>query len=151
MCWALVGAAVESWLRPHMRFAWLPAGMAASVLFGLYHFAHSTPFNTIGMVALLTGVGFVTSAFFFLSRDIYATIVFHNLLGVFGVVQALAASGRLETLDSKQPALMVMAAAAAVVLGLLDCVQFVSRPVASGKGSNSQPTAKPIRSRRMIS
>ena len=112
--------------------------MAASVLFGLYHFAHSTPFNTIGMVALLTGVGFVTSAFFFLSRDIYATIVFHNLLGVFGVVQALAASGRLETLDSKQPALMVMAAAAAVVLGLLDCVQFVSRPVASGKGVASR-------------
>ena len=73
-----------------------------SVLF--HHFAHSTPFNTIGMVALLTGVGFVTSAFFFLSRDIYATIVFHNLPGVFGVVQALAASGRLETLDSKQPA-----------------------------------------------
>ena len=37
------------------------------------------------------------SAHFFLSRDIYATIVFHNFLGVFGVVQALAASGRLET------------------------------------------------------
>ena len=52
------------------------------------------------MVALLTGVGFVTSAFFFLSRDIYATIVFHNFLGVFGVAQALAASGRLETLDA---------------------------------------------------
>ena len=103
-----------------MRFAWLPAAIAASVLFGLYHFAHSTPFNMIGMVALLTGVGFVTSAFFFLSRDIYATIVFHSFLGVFGVAQALAASGRLEKLDSRQPALMVMAAAAAVVLGLLD-------------------------------
>ena len=58
------------------------------------------------MVALLTGVGFVTSAYFFLSRDIYATIVFHNFLGVFGVVQALAASGRLETLNSLQPTLI---------------------------------------------
>lgn len=96
VCWALVGAAVESWLRPHMRFAWLPAAIAASVLFGLYHFAHSTPFNMIGMVAPLTGVGFVTSGFFFLSHDIYATIVFHSFLGVFGVAQALAASGRLE-------------------------------------------------------
>ena len=102
-----------------MRLAWLPAALAASVLFGLYHFAHSSPFSTIPMVALLTGVGFVTSAFFFLSRDIYATIVLHNFLGVFGVVQALAASGRLETLNSLQPTLIGMAAATAVVLGLL--------------------------------
>ena len=71
------------------------------------------------MVALLTGVGFVTSAFFFLSRDIYATIVLHNFLGVFGVVQALAASGRLETLNSLQPTLIGMASVTAVVLGLL--------------------------------
>ena len=102
-----------------MRLAWLPAAIAASVLFGLYHFAYSSPFSTIPMVALLTGVGFVTSAYFFLSRDIYATIVFHNFLGVFGVVQALAASGRLETLNSLQPTLIGMAAATAVVLGLL--------------------------------
>ena len=73
----------------------------------------------LGTLALLTGVGFVTSAYFFLSRDIYATIVFHNFLGVFGVVQALAASGRLETLNSLQPTLIGMAAATAVVLGLL--------------------------------
>jgi transposase len=74
VCWALVGAAVESWLRPHTQLAWLPAAIAASVLFGLYHFAHSPPFDTIPMVSLLTGVGMVTSAFFFLSRDVYATI-----------------------------------------------------------------------------
>ncbi len=120
VCWALVGAAVESWLRPHTRFAWLPAAIAASVLFGLYHFAHSPSFDTILMVALLTGVGFMTSAFFFLSRDVYATIVFHNFLGVFGVVQALAASGRLVTLVAPQPALFAMAAVTVAVLGLLD-------------------------------
>jgi hypothetical protein len=119
VCWALVGAAVESWLRPHTRLAWLPAAVAASVLFGLYHFAHSPPFDTIPMVALLTGVGFMTSVFFFLSRDVYATIVFHNFLGVFGVVQALAASGRLDTLEALQPALIAMAAASVAVLGLL--------------------------------
>ncbi|MDN3721983.1 hypothetical protein QW131_29400 [Roseibium salinum] len=36
--------------------------------------------------------------FFFLSRDVYATIAFHNFLGVFGVLQALIAqekAGRL--------------------------------------------------------
>jgi hypothetical protein len=137
VCWALVGAAVESWLRPHIRLAWLPAAIAASVLFGLYHFAHSPPFDTLPMVALLTGVGLLTSAFFFLSRDVYATIVFHNFLAVFGVVQALAASGRLEILESLQPALIVTAAATAVVLGLLDWLllrTIASRPAATGKG-----------------
>jgi hypothetical protein len=120
VCWALVGAAVESWLRPHMRLAWLPAAIAASVLFGLYHFAHSPPFDTIPMVAVLTGVGFVTSAFFFLSRDVYATIVFHNFLGVFGVVQALDASERLDLLAHPQLPLLGMAAVTIALLGLLD-------------------------------
>jgi hypothetical protein len=119
VCWALVGTAVESWLRPRTRLAWLPAAIAASVLSGLNHFAHSPPFDTIPRVALLTGVGFVTSAFFFLTRDVYATIVFHNFLGVFGVVQALAASGGLDTLEVLQPALIAMAAASVAVLGLL--------------------------------
>jgi hypothetical protein len=89
-------------------------------LFGLYHFAHSAPFNTLGMVALLSIVGLVTSAFFFMVRDIYATIAFHNFLGMFGVVQALAASGQLDAFTALQPPLLIMAAATIGVLWLSD-------------------------------
>jgi hypothetical protein len=96
------------------------AALVASVLFGLYHFAHSAPFNTVEMVALLTVVGLVTSAFFFVARDVYATIVFHNFLGMFGVVQALSASGRLEAFTAVQAPLVVMALATVAVLALSD-------------------------------
>jgi len=39
----------------------------------------------------------MTGAFIFLSRDVCATAVFHDLLAVFGVVTALAADDRLTT------------------------------------------------------
>ena len=121
VCWATVGAAVEAVLRSRNRaVSLIGAALVASVLFGLYHFAHSAPFNTIGMVALLTAVGLVTSAFFFIVRDVYATILFHNFLGMFGVTQALAASGQLQAFTTLQPALVVMALATVAVLALSD-------------------------------
>jgi hypothetical protein len=91
----------------------VPAGVLASVLFGAYHVAHSAPFNTIQMVSLLSVVGLVTSAFFFVSRDIAGTIVFHNFLGTFGVVQALSAANALSSLEQLQSPLIVTAAIAA--------------------------------------
>ena len=66
------------------------------------------------MVALLSIVGILTSAFFFVVRAIHATIVFHNFLGMFGVMQALVASGALTAL---QPPLLIMATATVGVLG----------------------------------
>jgi hypothetical protein len=123
VCWAVVGATVEALLKPLGRVVSIVgAAFAASVLFGLYHFAHSAPFNTLGMVALLSVVGLVTSAFFFIARDIYATIIFHNFLGVFGVVQALAASGQLSAFADLQPPLLIMAGATVAVLVLSDRV-----------------------------
>lgn len=112
------------------------AALVASLLFGLYHFAHSAPFNTPGMVALLSVIGLVTSAFFFIVRDIYATIVFHNCLGVFGVVQALAASDQLSAFADLQLPLLVMAAAAVAVLILLDWA-ILRRATASDVTSDS--------------
>ena len=50
------------------------------------------------MVALLTLVGLVTSVAFFASRSVYAAIIFHDFLGVFGVLQALASAGKLSLL-----------------------------------------------------
>jgi hypothetical protein len=123
VCWAVLGATVEALLRPHGRaIAIIGATLVASVMFGMYHFAHSAPFNTIGMVALLTAVGLVTSAFFFIGRDVYATILFHNLLGVFGVVQALATSGQLNALTGLRAPLLIMAMAAIGSLAVLDLI-----------------------------
>jgi hypothetical protein len=121
VCWAIAGAAIESCLRPAGRpVAMICAGFVSSILFGLYHFAHSAPFNTPSMVVLLTLVGLSTSLFFFLTRDVYATIVFHNFLGMLGVVQALEASGQLNVLKAVQPPFVAMALATAGLLAMMD-------------------------------
>lgn len=69
-------------------------------------------------MVLLTAVGLVTSIFFFVSRDIYSTAVFHNFLGVFGVVQALDASGQIGTFQSPQVPLIVMGVVTMAVLAI---------------------------------
>jgi hypothetical protein len=121
VCWAVVGASVEALLKPSGRVvSVIGAALVASVLFGAYHFAHSPPFNTPGMVGLLTVVGLFTSAFYFIARDVYATILFHNFLGMFGVVQALVASDHLNALAALQPPLLIMAFATLAVLALSD-------------------------------
>lgn len=121
VCWAVVGASVEALLKQRGRVvSVIGAALVASVLFGAYHFAHSPPFNTPGMVGLLTVVGLFTSAFYFIARDVYATILFHNFLGMFGVVQALAASNQLNDLAALQPPLLIMALATLTVLALSD-------------------------------
>lgn len=117
VCWALVGAATEALARRHGRV--VPAVLAsllASVLFGAYHYAHSAPFNTLQMVLLLSVVGLATSAFFFISRDVAGTIVFHNFLGTFGVAQALAAANVLSALEQLQAPLVFTAAVTACFL-----------------------------------
>ena len=56
------------------------AAVIASLVFGVYHFAHSAPFNTVGMVSFLSMIGLLTSLVFFLSRDLYGTILFTTSL-----------------------------------------------------------------------
>lgn len=117
VCWAVVGSAVAANAKRHGRLTAAIAGaIVASVLFGLYHFAHSAPFNNFGMVTLLTVVGVATSVFFFLSRDVYGTIVYHNFMGTFGVTQALKAAGKLDALSSPQVPLLVTALTAILLL-----------------------------------
>ncbi|HUH02835.1 MAG TPA: hypothetical protein VML75_12645 [Kofleriaceae bacterium] len=132
VCWAVVGAVAEAVLRSRGQvISIIGAALVASTLFGLYHFAHSAPFNTPGMVALLSVVGLLTSAVFFIVRDIYATIAFHNFLGVFGVVQALAATGQLGAITALQPPLLIMAAATVGVLWLSERTLLRGRPSGS--------------------
>jgi hypothetical protein len=121
VCWALVGAAVfralRSWSRPG---AYLAAGTAASVLFGVYHFAHSAPFNQLPSVLFLTGIGFVTSVWWFVSRDVYGTAIFHSFFGVTGVLAALQAGGFAPPHPQLSIPLAATAAAVTLILVVLD-------------------------------
>jgi len=118
VCWGLVGATVFLALRRWSRWGAYPiAAVSASFLFGVYHFAHSAPFNEVPMVVFLTGIGLVTSLWWFASRDVYGTAVFHNFFGVTGVLAALQAGG----LVPEQPALAVplLVTAGVVTLALV--------------------------------
>ena len=87
VCWVLVGAAFEALVQPKGKLVAIPIGIiAADLLFAVYHFAHSAPFNQFTMVLFLLIPGLLTSLVYFLGRDIYATILFHNFLGMTGVM-----------------------------------------------------------------
>lgn len=117
ICWSVVGASIEAAAQEHGRLlATAGAGLAAALLFGLYHFAHSPPFNTWAMVGLLSAVGVVTGLFFFVSRSLIGTAVFHNFLGTFGVLQALSQAGALNSLERLQPPLLATAAVTLLIL-----------------------------------
>lgn len=129
VCWVLVGGAVEATVR-HRTGDAAAAGalvVTASALFGLYHVAHSPPFNHPGQVALLTGVGLVTSVVFVLTRDLYATAAFHTALATVGVARSLAATDRLGALAAPVASLFAVAAVAALVLVAGD-LWLVRRP-----------------------
>jgi Na+-transporting NADH:ubiquinone oxidoreductase subunit NqrB len=123
VCWAVVGSAVlatlrvRGWRRVHAALA---TAVAASLLFGLYHYAHSPPFDSHSMVALLAAVSLATGLFFFVSRDVYGTVAFHNWLGVFGVAQAMRASGTLDALSAPRVPLLAMGAASVAILVAAD-------------------------------
>ena len=118
VCWAVVGSVAESLLRDG-RGKWVSvilAALIASVLFGIYHFAQSPPFNTIPLVVILSVIGLVTSVFFFISTDVYGTIAFHNFLGIYGVIGALKASDNLAVFERPILPLLVMAVVAIALL-----------------------------------
>ena len=96
VCWAVIGSVLEGTLKP--RGGWLATGAAiivASLLFGVYHLGHSPPFNQPGMIGFLILVGLVTGLVYFIIRDIYAAMVFHNFFGSIGVMESLDAAGTL--------------------------------------------------------
>jgi hypothetical protein len=130
VCWAVVAGILRSTLGTPSWLAGLVAALAGSILFGVYHFAHSRPFNSLEMVAFLTVTGFVTSAVFLVSRDIYGTIACHNFLAVFGVVQALTAGGQIESFRALHEPLIGTALVAVAVLVACD-VLLIRRAVAT--------------------
>ena len=117
VCWAVVGTVTEAVLQARgFPYPTVVAALVASVVFGIYHIAHSPPFNSIKMIVLLAGIGLVTSLFFFVSRDIYGTVMFHNFLGMFGVLRALHTSGKLQLYERFKVLLISMALLSIVLL-----------------------------------
>jgi hypothetical protein len=126
VCWALLAAV----LRNALGSGYMSAASAVvfpALAFGVYHFAHSPPFNTPAMVLLLSGVGVATGIFFFLGGDLYGTVVLHNAFALRGVIQALGESGNLDRYASPQFPLIATAIAAVVVLIIADVMLI--RPV----------------------
>lgn len=119
VCWVVVGGCVAALLRRRRvdsRVADSAALVAASVLFGVYHLAHSPPFNAVGMIGLLTLVSVGTGLFYFVGGSIYGALVFHNFLALFGVTTALVEAGRIETYQEPVVALLVTAVVSLLVL-----------------------------------
>lgn len=126
VCWVLVGGSIANMGKNPIYL--ILAVIFSSFLFGLYHFGHSPPFNTIKMVIILTIVGLFTGVFYFLTRNIYGTIIFHNFMGIKGVTEALADSGRIESFKELQIPIIATAIVAVVVLVVLDTM-FLRRGV----------------------
>ena len=120
VCWGVVSGSLRRAIGGPAWLAAIGAAVIGSLLFGLYHFAHSAPFNQPGMVAFLSVIGLLTAGFYLASGDIYATIAFHNFLGVYGVVQALSASGGIAAFRSLQVPLILTALAALALLAAVD-------------------------------
>ena len=78
------------------------------------------PFNTFKMVMMLSIIGLFTGVFYFFTRSIYGTVLFHTFLGMKGVTDALAKSRRIENYKSFQFPIVATAFIALMVLIVLD-------------------------------
>jgi hypothetical protein len=94
VCWALIGSSFESIAKNNNKrkiISVIVGAIAASVLFGVYHYAHSPPFNQTSIVLFLMLPSIATAVTYFLGRDIYAAVIVQNFMGIFGVIANLPA------------------------------------------------------------
>jgi hypothetical protein len=101
VCWVVVGASFESLVLVKSKHefkngkmtknitAAIIGAVVATILFGVYHFAHSPPFNQLSTVLFLMIPGTLTSIVFFVGRNIYAAIIFQNFQALFGVMGSI--------------------------------------------------------------
>jgi uncharacterized membrane protein YeaQ/YmgE (transglycosylase-associated protein family) len=107
VCWGVVGTSFESILllfsksRTGLKgkeknkkastriIAAIVGAVVATVLFGAYHFAHSPPFNQLNTVLFLMIPGTLTSIVYFIGRNIYVTVIFHNFQALYGVMRSI--------------------------------------------------------------
>jgi len=123
VCWAVIGATTESFSKNRLRkkISIIVGIIISTVLFGAYHFAHSEPFNQINMVMILMLPGLLTSIVYFVGRNIYATIVFHNFQALFGVLNSV----EIERILQLQFPVVLLAIASVLVLISMD--KFIVR------------------------
>jgi hypothetical protein len=123
VCWFLIGTSFESLSKSKGKIkSVIIGGVAASVLFGLYHYAHSAPFNQTSVVLFLMLPSIATALTYFLTRNIYAAMIIQNFLGIVGVIANLP---NLE--PYRQPMVPVYAMAAASVAALLTTISVILR------------------------
>ncbi|HZD34327.1 MAG TPA: hypothetical protein VE130_03895 [Nitrososphaeraceae archaeon] len=96
-------------------------GIVSIVLFGIYHVAHSPPFNQPDMILFLMIPALLTSIFFFIGRDIYSTITIHNFLALIGI------SGSIDVTALTQPLYPIMIIALVSVIVLIASDTFLIR------------------------
>lgn len=117
VCWAAIGTTFESVARNKGRIISIILGAAiATILFGVYHFAHSPPFNEPGTVLFLMYPGILTSVVYFIGRDIYAAIIFHNFQALVGVMMNVNITSFIQPVYP----ILILAAVSMLVLVTLD-------------------------------
>ncbi len=127
VCWAVIGSITEGSLQEKGWIVALAGGiLSASFLFGIYHLGHSPPFNQAAMIAFLSLLGIATSLVYFIGRDIYATIVFHNFLGCIGVMRSLDAAGMLSLYEEPLIPVLGMAVLSLAIFIAID-IQYVRK------------------------
>lgn len=121
VCWVIVGASVESLDNNRLgkkKTSLIVGLLISTVVFGVYHFAHSAPFNQPQVVFFLMLPGILTGVVYFLGLNIYATIVFHNFQALFGVLASVPLSQMLQI----QIPIVLLAGISIVTLIIMDNV-----------------------------
>src|SRR5215203_5050972 len=123
VCWALIGSSFESLAAKNNKgriISVLVGAVAASVLFGVYHYAHSPPFNQTSIVLFLMLPSIATAVTYFLGRNIYAAVIVQNFMGIVGVLAGLP---NLEVY--RQPMVPIYALSAVSVAALVISVSVM--------------------------
>ncbi|WP_232701827.1 hypothetical protein [Halobacterium wangiae] len=119
VCWVVVGGSIGALLRHRGSNRYIASGSAlvlSSLLFGVYHFAHSPPFNTVEMVGLLTVVSVGTGLIYFVGHSFYGALAFHNFMALIGVVSTLDEAGQIGSYQQPLPPLLGTAFVALVIV-----------------------------------
>lgn len=137
ICWAVVGTAFESIFfrqKPKKIISIIVGAAVSTILFGIYHFAHSPPFNQPNMVLFIMYPGVLTSIVYFIGRDIYAAVVFHNFQALLGVMNNV----KIESLLHFAYPVIIIAIASIAILVISDLL--VVRKTKRDVDSTPMPT-----------
>lgn len=139
VCWALIGSSFESLATKNNKgriISVLVGAIAASVLFGVYHYAHSPPFNQTSIVLFLMLPSIATAVAYFLGRSIYAAVIVQNFMGIVGVLAGLP---NLE--EYRQPMVPIYALSAASIAALVISVSVMLKRTQKGIQNSSKQRA----------